>query len=296
MKSAARMLLLSLVVAIGLTSIEASSSPATAPVAQAATAPGYLTLLVGRGMQSMGCGRPATSSSPARPRRPAPSTAAIPMPRGPTGGGSLAAMAGTSSTPAPTRSAPTRRPSAPRPAGRSRASMITASPTPGGCTPTPRAGTTPRRRDHQLLFRVRAHLRVEAQHRPEHPGALQHPGRVAGRRQLQRGRPAVLHDLQAQLRQPGHHHGAAVAGRQPVGAGPVLSSGDRLPAAKRDGAAWDCRNPDWRYHWSNLAEYYCADDFFGAVRAAVAGWNGSVSGATPAQVAQAWGRGNPSSP
>jgi hypothetical protein len=50
MKFAARMLLLSLV-AIGLTSVQAwSSSPAMAPAAQAATAPGYITLLVGRGM------------------------------------------------------------------------------------------------------------------------------------------------------------------------------------------------------------------------------------------------------
>jgi hypothetical protein len=52
--------------------------------------------------------------------------------------------------------------------------------------------------------------------------------------------------------------------------------------------AWDCRNPDWRYHWSNKAEYYCADDFFNAVRAAMANWQGNVSAATPAQVALAW--------
>jgi hypothetical protein len=56
--------------------------------------------------------------------------------------------------------------------------------------------------------------------------------------------------------------------------------------------AWDC-TPDWRYHWSNLAEYYCTDDFFNAVQGAQATWNGNVSAATPAQVAQAWGRGNP---
>jgi hypothetical protein len=60
--------------------------------------------------------------------------------------------------------------------------------------------------------------------------------------------------------------------------------------------AWDCRNPDWRYHWSNKWEYYCADDFFKAVRAAMANWNGNVGAATPARVALAWGRGNPSSP
>jgi hypothetical protein len=57
--------------------------------------------------------------------------------------------------------------------------------------------------------------------------------------------------------------------------------------------AWDCTNRDWRYHWSNLWEYYCADDFFKAVRAAMGNWNGNVSAATPARVAQSWGRGNP---
>jgi hypothetical protein len=59
--------------------------------------------------------------------------------------------------------------------------------------------------------------------------------------------------------------------------------------------AWDCTSRDWRYHWSNLWEYYCADDFFKAVQAAMANWNGNVSAATPARVAQAWGRGNPNS-
>lgn len=57
--------------------------------------------------------------------------------------------------------------------------------------------------------------------------------------------------------------------------------------------AWNCNNPDWRYHWSNKAEFYCADDFFNAVQAAQAGWGGNVSPATPAQVAQNWTRGNP---
>ena len=60
--------------------------------------------------------------------------------------------------------------------------------------------------------------------------------------------------------------------------------------------AWDCRNPDWRYHWSTLAEYYCADDFFNAVRAAKTSWGANVGAATPAQVALAWGRGNPNTP
>jgi hypothetical protein len=92
MKSVMRMLLLSLVVASGLTLTEATS-PGTAPTAHAATAPGYITLLVGRGMYGKvtggrldprsspstrslprssrwGCGRPATSSSPERWRRP----------------------------------------------------------------------------------------------------------------------------------------------------------------------------------------------------------------------------------
>ena len=50
MRSAVRLLPLSLVLAIGLTLVEASSSPALASAAQAATAPGYITLLVGRGM------------------------------------------------------------------------------------------------------------------------------------------------------------------------------------------------------------------------------------------------------
>ena len=57
--------------------------------------------------------------------------------------------------------------------------------------------------------------------------------------------------------------------------------------------AWDCTAPDWRYHWSTLAEYYCADDFINAVQAAKASWGANVSAATSAQVAQAWGRGNP---
>ena len=60
--------------------------------------------------------------------------------------------------------------------------------------------------------------------------------------------------------------------------------------------AWDCRSTDWRYHWSTLAEYYCADDFFTAVRAAKTSWGANVGAATPAQVALAWGRGNPNAP
>jgi hypothetical protein len=60
--------------------------------------------------------------------------------------------------------------------------------------------------------------------------------------------------------------------------------------------AWNCSNSDWHYHWANMAEYYCADDFFKAVRAAMANWNGNVTVASPAQVAQAWGRGNPNTP
>lgn len=78
-----------------------------------------------------------------------------------------------------------------------------------------------------------------------------------------------------------------------MGAGPVLSSRDRLPAAQWPAPAWDCTAPDWRYHWSTLAGYYCADDFINAIQAAKASWGANVSAATPAQVAQAWGRGNP---
>jgi hypothetical protein len=60
--------------------------------------------------------------------------------------------------------------------------------------------------------------------------------------------------------------------------------------------AWDCTSLDWHYHWANKAEYYCAKDFFGAVRQAMRNWNGNVSAATPAQVATVWGRGNPNTP
>jgi hypothetical protein len=81
-----------------------------------------------------------------------------------------------------------------------------------------------------------------------------------------------------------------------MGAGPVLPSRDRLPAAQWHGTGLDCTNPDWRYHWSTLAEYYCADDFFNAVRAAKTSWGANVGAATPAQVALAWGRGNPNTP
>ena len=70
----------------------------------------------------------------------------------------------------------------------------------------------------------------------------------------------------------------------------------RAPVGNGTAPAWDCRNPDWRYHWSTLAEYYCADDFFAAVQAAKASWGANVSAASPAQVAQAWGRGNPNIP
>jgi hypothetical protein len=60
--------------------------------------------------------------------------------------------------------------------------------------------------------------------------------------------------------------------------------------------AWDCTNADWRLHWSNKAEYYCANDFFGAVQAAMTRWQGNVTAATPAHIAEAWGRGNPNIP
>jgi hypothetical protein len=49
MKSVVRLVVLSLLLAAGLTLVEAMS-PATAVAARAATAPGYITLLVGRGM------------------------------------------------------------------------------------------------------------------------------------------------------------------------------------------------------------------------------------------------------
>jgi hypothetical protein len=60
--------------------------------------------------------------------------------------------------------------------------------------------------------------------------------------------------------------------------------------------AWDCTSSDWRLHWSNKAEYYCASDFFSAVQSAMSNWQGNVTAVTPAQVAIAWGRGNPNNP
>jgi hypothetical protein len=70
-----------------------------------------------------------------------------------------------------------------------------------------------------------------------------------------------------------------------------LVTGSRAPNGTAP--AWDCTSTDWRLHWANKAEYYCANDFFNAVEAAVSNWPDNVSVATPAQVAQAWGRGNP---
>jgi hypothetical protein len=45
-----------------------------------------------------------------------------------------------------------------------------------------------------------------------------------------------------------------------------------------------------------MDEFYCADDYFSALQAAQAAWNGNVVEATPAQVAVAWGRGDPNHP
>ena len=50
MKFAMRLLVLGVLLASGLTLVEASSSLGAAPAARAADVPGYVTLLVGRGM------------------------------------------------------------------------------------------------------------------------------------------------------------------------------------------------------------------------------------------------------
>jgi opacity protein-like surface antigen len=70
-----------------------------------------------------------------------------------------------------------------------------------------------------------------------------------------------------------------------------LVTGSRQPSGTAP--AWDCTNRDWRLHWANKAEYYCARDFFKAVKRAAKNWPDNVRAATPAQVAKKWGRGNP---
>ncbi|MDQ4028503.1 MAG: hypothetical protein M3214_10720 [Actinomycetota bacterium] len=70
-----------------------------------------------------------------------------------------------------------------------------------------------------------------------------------------------------------------------------LVTGSRTPDG--NAPAWDCTGTDWRLHWASKAEYYCAKDFFAAAKAAVRNWPDNVRVASPARVAKKWGRGNP---
>jgi hypothetical protein len=320
MRSAARMLLLSLVVAIGLTAIEVSSSPAMAAAAQAATAPGYITLLVGRGMYGKMTGgkldpQVLTADQVAQRLQPLGLWAA----------GNVIV----------TRTAETTRTVV---SGNAYASwadwqrlassygwhVIDAGTYALGSDPATigaqTCGTLQSFDEHGFTDAWGMYAYPSGQYNAAAAPIINSCfayARIYGSR-LNTG-PIIPapYSIRAESLDGGNCN---VAG-QPCSTifkrnydSPAIVTARLSPGANQWGLvqvyhlvtgsrprsgtapAWDCTNPDWRYHWSNLAEYYCADDFFNAVRAAIAGWNGSVSPATPAQVAQAWGRGNPSSP
>jgi hypothetical protein len=320
MKSAARLLLLSLVSAIGLTSIEASSWPAMAPAAQAATAPGYITLLVGRGMygkmtggkldpqvltidqvaptlQSMGL----WAAGNVIVTRTAETTRTI------HGGNSYASWADWR-----------------RLASSHGWHVIDAGSYSLGSDPaTIRAqtcGTLQSFYDHGFTDAWGMYAypsgRYNATAAPIINSCFAY-ARIYGSRLNTGPNIPAPYSIRAESLDGGNCN---VAGQpcsnvfirkydSPAIVTARLSPGPNQwglvqfyhlvkGSRPRNGTApaWDCTSRDWRYHWSNKWEYYCADDFFKAVQAAMANWNGNVSAATPARVAQAWGRGNPNSP
>jgi hypothetical protein len=320
MKSAVRLLLLSLLLAIGLTLVEASSSPAMAPAAQAATAPGYITLLVGRGMygkmtggkldpqvltidqvaptlQSMGL----WAAGNVIITRTAETTRTI------HGGNSYASWADWQ-----------------RLASSHGWHVIDAGTYSLGSDPaTIRAqtcGTLQSFYEHGFTDAWGMYAYPSGQYNATAAPIINSCfayARIYGSRLNTGPNIPAPYSIRAESLDGGncnltgqpcstvfkrnYDSPAAVTARLSPGAnqwGLVqfyhLVTGFR----PRSGTApaWDCRNPDWRYHWSNKAEYYCADDFFKAVRVAMANWQGNVSATTPAQVALAWGRGNPNTP
>ena len=58
------------------------------------------------------------------------------------------------------------------------------------------------------------------------------------------------------------------------------------------GPAWDCRDPDWRLHWTNKGELFCWDDYARILAAIPA----TVTIIDPAAVAKAMGRTRPPIP
>ncbi len=168
---------------------------------------------------------------------------------------------------------------------------------PGGCTSTPRAGTTPRRRRSSTPCFTYARVyggSLNTGPTIPAPSSIRAESLDGGNCNLA-GQPC------SSIFKRNYDRPAIVTARLSPGAnqwGLVqfyhLVTGSR--PINGTALAWDCTNSDWHYHWANQAEYYCADDFFNAVQAAKASWNGNVTAASPAQVAQAWGRDNPNTP
>lgn len=66
-----------------------------------------------------------------------------------------------------------------------------------------------------------------------------------------------------------------------------LVTGKRVGERPAD-FSWDCSSPDVKRHWTSRTEFYCADDFFGALDQR----STTATTTTPLAVAQAWGRTN----
>jgi hypothetical protein len=320
MKSAMRVLALSLLIASGLTVVEASSSPGTAPAARAADAPGYITLLVGRGMYGKMTGgrldpQVLTADQVAQRLQPLGlwaagnviTTRTAETTRIVHGGNSYASWADWQ---------------------RLRSSygwrVIDAGTYSLGSDPatirTQTCGTLQSFYEHGFADAWGMYAYPSGQYNATAAPIINSCfayARIYGSRLNTGPNIPAPYSIRAESLDGGncnltgqpcstifkrnYDSPAMVTGRLSPGPnqwGLVqfyhLVTGSR----PRNGTApaWDCRNPDWRYHWSTLAEYYCADDFFAAVQAAKASWGANVSAASPAQVAQAWGRGNPNIP
>ena len=312
MKSAVRLLLLSLVATSGLTLVEASSSPAMAPAAQAATAPGYITLLVGRGMYGkMTGGRldpqvltidqvaPTLQSLGLWAAGNVIVTRTAEATRTVVSGNAYASWADWR-----------------RLASTHGWSVIDAGTYALGSDPatirTQTCGTLRSFYDHGFtdawgMYAYRSG-RYNATAAPIINSCFAYARVYGGSLNTGPDIPAP-YSIRAESLDGGNCN---LAG-QPCSSifkrnydSPAMVTGRLSPGANQWGLvqfyhlvtgsrprngtapAWDCTSRDWRYHWSTLAEYYCANDFFNAVQAAKANWNGNVSAATPARVAQAW--------